>query len=452
VIEAEVVTVPVVARVVGLDGTLWRSDLSLTNAEDVPIDIKLRFQPSRDTVLSRKFSLDAFQTLLLEDPIKNVFDVGGGRGPIRVETLTGYVVEPAVVSRTIAERDFGNFGQGMPAVVRPGSGTSYVTGLRHDDRYRSNVAVTAADNDVTATFALFRAAKGLVASGVERIVRAGQQKQWSIEELFPGMALPDEPMTVVMGLSDCGVAYASVVDNGSTDAVTYLGEKPGYDWIVPAVAHSPGERGTFWTSDVAIINTSTVNADLTFEYLPENTDNSDGGLFHDDLRLRPQHTVLLRDVADTIFGVRNGKGVLRVRSNARIVVTSRIYTDERMGTIGHGLRTVSDDALTLDTKVLTGVRMKKGFRSNVGVVSGEAPASVRLQLRDQNGVLRAEKYREVPPRSMRQWSVDKLFGVAASKELDPVGSVVVEADADFFAYLVTIDNSSQDPVMLVPDR
>jgi hypothetical protein len=95
--------------------------------------------------------------------------------------------------------------------------------------------------------------------------------------------------------------------------------------------------------------------------------------------------------------------------------------------------------------------MKKEFRSNVGVVTGEALASVRFRLRDQNGVLRAEKYREVPARSMRQWSVDKLFGVAAAKELDPVGSVVVDADADFFAYLVTIDNTSQDPVMFVPE-
>jgi hypothetical protein len=152
-----------------------------------------------------------------------------------------------------------------------------------------------------------------------------------------------------------------------------------------------------------------------------------------------------------MFGVGNGKGVLRVRSNKRIVVSSRVFTDERIGTIGHGLKTVSDDALTLDARVLTGVRMRRGFRNNVGVVSGEAAAHVHFQLRDQNGALLAEKFRVVPARSMRQWSVDKLFGVAASKELNPVGSVVVDSDTDFFAYLVTIDNSSQDPVMFVPE-
>jgi hypothetical protein len=451
VIEAEVVTVPVVARVVGLDGTLWRSDLSLTNREDVPIEIKLRFQPSKDTVLSRRFSLGAFQTLLFEDPVKNVFDAGGGRGPIRVETLTGYVTEPAVVSRTIAAREFGTFGQGMPAVVRPESGTFYVTGLLHDDRYRSNIAVTAADTNVTATFALYCGTRGLVGSGVERLVPGGQQKQWSIEELFPEMSRPDEPMTVVVGLSAYGVAYASVVDNVSTDAVTYVGKKPGYDWIVPAVAHTPGKGDTFWTSDVTITNTGTKYADLTLEYLPEDSDNRHGGLFYYGLRLRPGYTVSLTDVASETFAVDNGKGVLRIRSTTGIVVASRISTEASGGTIGHGLRTVSTDALSLDTKVLTGVRTRKGFRSNVGVVTGEVAASVRLQLRDQSGVQRAETYVEVPARSMRQWSVDKLFEVANAKDLDPVASVIVDADADFFAYLVTIDNSSQDPVMFVPE-
>ena len=122
------------------------------------------------------------------------------------------------------------------------------------------------------------------------------------------------------------------------------------------------------------------------------------------------------------------------------------------GTIGHGVQAVTPAALNRETKVLSGVRLRQGFRSNVGVVTGEHPASVRLRLFDHDGVLQGETYVDVPGRSMAQWSVDTLLGKALLEKPDPAGGLVVDADTDFFAYLVTIDNSSQDPVMFLPEH
>jgi hypothetical protein len=53
---------------------------------------------------------------------------------------------------------------------------------------------------------------------------------------------------------------------------------------------------------------------------------------------------------------------------------------------------------------------------------------------------------------MGQWSVDTLFGEDLLEKPDPAGGLVVDGDADFFAYLVTIDNSSQDPVLFLPEH
>ncbi|MCU0274797.1 MAG: hypothetical protein MUE34_16345, partial [Acidimicrobiales bacterium] len=55
----------------------------------------------------------------------------------------------------------------------------------------------------------------------------------------------------------------------------------------------------------------------------------------------------------------------------------------------------------------------------------------------------------VPPRTMRQWSVDQLFG-AAYVAPDPVGSLRVSGSGPFLAYLTVIDGSSQDPVFVMP--
>ena len=52
---------------------------------------------------------------------------------------------------------------------------------------------------------------------------------------------------------------------------------------------------------------------------------------------------------------------------------------------------------------------------------------------------------------MAQWSIEKLFGSSLTEVPDPVGSVVVDADADFIPYLVVIDGTSQDPVLFLPE-
>lgn len=450
----EEIIVPVVAHVDGVGGTPWRSDLSITNRESLPIEVKLRYQPAADTMLSRKYTLQAYQTLLFEDIVQTVFRAGEGRGPIRVETLGFDIVEPAVASRTVAERSFGTYGQGMPAVVRPRSGTFYLPGLRNDDDYRSNVAVTATtEGAVVAAFALYRGTRGLVAGGVIRSVAAGEQRQWSLDQLFPGHANPGEPMTVEVRLSGPGVTYASVVDNASTDAVTYIGTQPAHEWVVPAVAHIAGRDGTFWSSDVTVANLGTRGADIDLEYLPERTDNSGGGILRPRLRIRAGSTYCFEDAVLDQFGIDDGKGVLRISSSRPIVVTSRSWTaGPNSGTTGHGLRPVVKETLGRDTAVLPGIRVRDGFRTNVGVVTGETWASVRLRLRDQSGAEHADTYVNVPARSMRQWSLESLFGARQVEELDPTGSLVLDSDADFFAYLVVIDGSSQDPVFFLPAR
>jgi hypothetical protein len=336
----------------------------------------------------------------------------------------------------------------MPAVLRAEAGTTYLPGLRHDDDYRSNVAVTAGETaGVTATFALYRGGSGLVASGVERWVGAGQQDQWAVDKLFPGMTRDGVPMTVRVALSAPGVAYASLVDNRSTDAVTYLGKEPAYDWIVPAVAHNPGRDGTFWSSNVAISNLNPNGTMVELEYLPEKTDNSGGGELH-YVAFQPWASGELQDVVLSTFGIGNGKGVLVVRASQPVVVTSRVFTaGPNGGTTGHGLQTVPLDSLGMEQRVLPGVRMVGGFRTNVGVVSGGVWTSIRLRLRDQDGVQIGEQWLDVPARSLRQWSLDTIFG---GQLPDPAGSLVVDGSSEFLAYMVVIDGSSQDPIMFVP--
>jgi hypothetical protein len=445
------VTVPVVIHGEGVEGTPWRSDVVVTNPNSSPQELRFIYVTSGKAAFSATKNLAGRATLLLEDLVADLFRAGDSRGPLGIEVLTPGSEAPVVVSRAYAENPFGNLGSGLPADVQPSTDVVSMPGLFHDEAFRSNIAVTA-DNghDVWATFELFRGMDDLVGGGVQRLIGAGQQDQWSIQQLFKNQAREGVPMTVRVSLSHPGIVNASMIDNLSTDSAVFLGKVPAINWIVPVVAHIPGSDGTFWNSSVSLWNGSIWTSRIDLEYLPEKTDNSSGGIHASFIWLEPYETRTIEDVLLDLFNIDDGKGVLVVKSTQVITVTSRVFTGGPLGgTSGNGVRTVRAVELSSEDAVLPGVRMLDGFRTNVGVVTSDLGATFQFDLRDAGGTLLATAFRSVEPRSLRQLSMEKLFGknVAAP---DPVGSIVISGEADFLAYLTVIDGTSQDPVFVMP--
>jgi hypothetical protein len=442
--------VPVVAHLDGVGGTAWRSDLAITSRNQRSTRVRITYQPSSRRQLSHEMMLQPFRTLLFEDVVRNLFGEGDGRGPIRIEVDGDEADQPAVASRTFAAGTLGNFGQGLPAVSGFGTGSTYLPGLRHDDEFRSNIAVTASPSgELTASFVLYRGGEGRVAGPVTRRVTAGDQKQWSLDRLFPGKSRGGTPMTVRVDLTAPGVAFGSMVDNRSADAATYIGSRPATDWLVPVVAHVSGKQGTFWSSTLTVSNPATWTISVRFEYLPE------VGAFGvnetvSEVEIDPEGTIELIDVASELFGVTDGKGALIIRSSDPTVVAARLFTAAPGGgTSGHGLPAVRIDELSSVDRVLPGVRMTGGFRSNVGIVTGGEPVSLHLRLRDHSGRVTAERSFTLRQWTLRQWSIDRLFR-GGMDTLIEAGSVTVTGDADFLSYLVVVDGSTQDPIFVLP--
>ena len=437
----------------GAGGTSWRSDVVVSNQNSSSQTIRLTYQTASKAAFSKHRTLAGFATLLLEDLVTDLFRAGDGSGPLEVEVVSGAKGAPVVVSRAYSENSFGNLGSGLPADVIPSTDVVSLPGLRHDDDFRSSVAVTAGDQTVWATFELFRGSDGLVAGGVQRKIEAGQQKQWFINRLFGDLAQQGVPMTVRVSLNRPGIAYASLVDNDSTDSAVFLGKQPSNEWIVPAVARIPGSGGTFWNSSVSLWNTTGNTCWVDMEYLPERTDNSRGGRFAPRFKLNPYESRNIADVLLEEFNVENGKGTLVIQTTRPTTVTSRVFTGCQTcpfgGTSGNGVRTAPSLALVSGQKVLPGVRILDGFRTNIGVVTGNQSVSFTFDLRDEGGTLRGTAFRTVPPRTMQQWGVGMLFG-NGFVEPDPAGSVVVSANSPYLAYMTIIDGSSQDPVFVMP--
>ncbi|MGV8039454.1 MAG: PKD domain-containing protein [Thermoanaerobaculaceae bacterium] len=440
--------VPVVAHLAGVGGTAWRSDVALANPSDEALALQLLLKPSGSgSTLTRDLTLAPRESRLLPDLVETLFAAGNVRGGLRV-VLPQTGPAPAVLGRTYAVEAGGNLGQGVPAVLPEPSGLYYVPGLYSDSAYRTNVGVTAGGQGVFVTFRLFRGAAGEVGTLTTGIM-AHDQQQWSIDGLFPGRAQPGVPVTIGFGLTAPGVPYASLVDQVSRDSVLLLGAAPAVEWLVPVVAHNPGQQGTFWRTDVGVFNPGGSPATLDLEYLPQGLDNSHGGMAADPVILPALATQVVEDVAGALFGVANGKGALLLRGSAPIVVTSRTYTNRQGGgTYGHGGPPVEPQALTPAARTIAGVRQTGGYRSNVGLVTGSRGVIVTLRLRDADGsVLATRSSLYVPPRSLLQLGLANLFPGAPAP--DPVGSLDVLPDGPLLAYLSVVDGTSQDPVLVL---
>jgi hypothetical protein len=204
---------------------------------------------------------------------------------------------------------------------------------------------------------------------------------------------------------------------------------------------------------MAMWNSTGNTAWVTLEYLPEKTNNSGGGMFSTQIKLNPYQSRNIGDVLLDYFDIENGKGTLIVESTRPITVTSRVFTDCEScpsgGTSGNGVRTVPSVALKAGETLLPGVRMRDGFRTNIGVVTGEKFVKFEFDLRSQSGTLLASASKTIPPRTLQQWSINKLFGNSFT-EPNPAGSIIISGDRRYTSYLTVIDGSSQDPVFVMP--
>jgi plastocyanin len=218
--------------------------------------------------------------------------------------------------------------------------------------------------------------------------------------------------------------------------------------IIAAAAHAPGVNGTFFRTDVRVVNLSNAKGTFELAWLPSNRDNSSPQSVVLELEARASRQ--LDDIVLTTFGVEGG-GAIRVSSEAAFVATSRTYTtasDGCPGTFGQFIPA----AATTDARiksVLANIRLSavstSGFRSNVGLVNPAAQVVVpTLRLRDHSGALLATATVSLLPFSHSQSPVATLFQQTSLS--DDNLYIEVDSPAAVIAYASVIDNASGDPV------
>jgi PKD repeat protein len=209
-------TIPVVGRAPGANGTFWRSDLTLYNPGSSSLTLTLRYAGATRTV-----SLGANDTTVLSDVLSQ-FGLASGSGALQVTwpSSTG----PVVTSRTYTTAATGGtYGQSIDPVAEFARRV-FVPGLRNDGSYRSNIGFVngGSEPEVFAVTLLSPAGTELARSNVT--LAAGQQMQTSVTALFPNASLPAGFTLQAEGDTNAKLfAYGSMVDNASGDPVFFGG-------------------------------------------------------------------------------------------------------------------------------------------------------------------------------------------------------------------------------------
>jgi hypothetical protein len=254
---------PVVARGAGLAGTMWVTDLVVTNPMDEPVTVGIGYFPSNqdnlfDPTFPDRLELDAGETLIAEDVLFDLFGVEEGKGGLVLLADPNYIqgnpegAKICAVTRTYnMGSELGTYGQTVPSLVvnaNVGWAPSVIVGARNDEDFRSNLGIgsTSVMSPIRVHYEIKDAAGTVLAEGWKNI-RVASMNQWSFQQL--GVGVVEGPLTVELELDPANMvgdpcdmdipvafmAYVSKVDNGTGDAefLTAAAMEPYYCGVMP---------------------------------------------------------------------------------------------------------------------------------------------------------------------------------------------------------------------------
>lgn len=456
---------PVVAHVGGAQDTDWRSDLRLFNATaSREAEIRLVLNPASDATFSGSRQTDVIvphgSVVALDDVVKNRFGLDAGRGSLLIQDPAGALVHGT--SRTYTTSDSGTYGQFVAPSVAGFSSTGAgdralivlpTAGADH----RVNIGITeVTGRPATVAVTLLDSENG-VAIGPSTFHFVEAYANLQLNGLLPDMDLANgaDPYIAVAVVQGEGrvVAYGSVIDNRTGDAVFITGDTPEVVpyLLVPVIANNQGQAGTEWRSDLRVLNHGSfsvhVDAELRFQ----------GALgippVIETFTLQPGEAVTFDDVVGSLFGFSEVAGSLRLvprEGGAALAATSRTANHGPVGTYGQYVQALSAGQGLQGSGVLLHMDKGERTRSNLGIVETDGTSiGVEIRLFDHLG----RPLGWPVTMTLGPWEsiqVNDIFGALGAHEGTNARAEMtrVSGGGSFFAYASVIDADSGDAIFV----
>jgi len=247
---------------------------------------------------------------------------------------------------------------------------------------------------------------------------------------------------------------------GSATLARPVAAQLGADWMVPAAAHTAGEGGTFWRTDLSLHNPHAFQLPVVVQALESDRDNS-SSVPTVTVTLEPYETLNLWDALGADLFNLGGTAAVLVYADRQLacdpleacdlLVTSRTYTVVPAGgegeygqgipgrpvvsgvdwwTYGYGAGVLND-----------GVE----FRCNVGIASWTPDwTTVRVDVQDAGGSILATESFDVPPFGHVQRRLQTQVGGGSLVFYLAAGP----DDALVFPYASVVNQATGDPAFV----
>ncbi len=225
--------------------------------------------------------------------------------------------------------------------------------------------------------------------------------------------------------------------------------------MVPAAASSAGANGTFFHSDLWLLNRSFTAATVVTLTFRCATGLACGNPVQ-PVVLAPRQSTMLTDVIGRTFGAPGSSGAIEISwpttsgpVSASSQVTTPLPPAPAFGALVPAL-TLSDAKMhAVFVGLASGGGLASGSRSNAGAYNPQpSPVDVTFALHAGDGALLGTLTRTYGPNEAYQLfpNVFDLLGVGSATATDAY--LVVTATAPVFPYVTVIDNISGDPSFL----
>lgn len=267
--------------------------------------------------------------------------------------------------------------------------------------------------------------------------------------------IPDDSLTALTGSSAAGPWTLIIESAPQTPALvlrswTLLFEldRPGVDArpssaesiLIPAVGHTAGANGTFYVSDLMLVNRGD-DRELTLTFTPTGTDGSR------DFRIVRVPVVagerlMLRDLVRVIFDT-TGTGTLELLGGGDLVVSTRTYNLAATGTFGQSVPAIDEEGHGRRLH-LPQVQENPDFRTNLGVVeTAGAGAEIDLVVHDEDGAPIGSSRIALAPFEHRQIPVSS-FAARSDLGAATANLTVVSESGEIAGYASVVDNRTGD--------
>jgi len=459
----DLVVIPASAHTAGLGGTFFVTDLRVLNTGSSAVDASLLFYPTGGGERRQHTRrIAAGHTLAIDDVVEHEFGLSSAVGAILISPWDGEVKATSRTFNTAADGTYGQFIAGVPAGDAIGEGAKvHILQVAKSEHFRANVGFVEVDGSAaTVRVAMYSDSGAQLGS---RSMELGSFEFFQINDVFSWLGVgPQASVRVTVGIvSGSGrvLAYASVIDNDSSDQVYVPGQQQpqtGEPLLISAGASASGSHGSEWRTDIRIANLAASARTVELAYLPRGEDNSvaDSRTY----TLAAGHILSLDDVIAGEFQT-TGNGAFRIDTvpsdEGGLIATSRTYSLSADGTYGQFIPAMAlSEAIGADDGPASALQIDRSaaMRTNFGWLNATASSgTLNLSLVSGSGAtLASEDYPLLPFSPTQVNDVFSVFEVPwqSNARID----LEVTGNAKVLGYGSVIDNTSNDPFYVIVER